>query len=86
VPHLTLLFFGATEDVPEAAKMVAAGTACARVECTAMANLLKRSGDHPGSERPKKSQQQSAEGEPARPWRGTRNSQQLHHKQDGKQH
>jgi hypothetical protein len=28
VPHLTLLFFGATKDVPEAAKMVTAGTAC----------------------------------------------------------
>ena len=26
VPRLTLLFFGATEDVPEAAKMVTAGT------------------------------------------------------------
>ena len=28
VPHLTLLFFGAAKDVPEAAKMVTAGTAC----------------------------------------------------------
>jgi hypothetical protein len=28
VPRLTLLFFGAAEDVPEAAKMVTAGTAC----------------------------------------------------------
>ena len=28
VPHLTLLFFGATKDIPEAAKMVTAGTAC----------------------------------------------------------
>src|ERR1035438_8292576 len=28
VPHLTLLFFGATEDVSETAKMVPAGTAC----------------------------------------------------------
>ena len=28
VPRLTLLFFGATKDVPEAAKMVTAGTAC----------------------------------------------------------
>jgi hypothetical protein len=28
VSRLTLLFFGATKDVPEAAKMVAAGTAC----------------------------------------------------------
>jgi hypothetical protein len=27
VPRLTLLFFGATEDIPEAAKMVTAGTA-----------------------------------------------------------
>jgi len=27
VPRLTLLFFGVTEDVPEAAKMVTAGTA-----------------------------------------------------------
>jgi hypothetical protein len=27
VPRLTLLFFGAAEDVPEAAKMVTAGTA-----------------------------------------------------------
>jgi hypothetical protein len=27
VPRLTLLFFSATEDVPEAAKMVTAGTA-----------------------------------------------------------
>jgi hypothetical protein len=26
VPRLTLLFFGATEDVPEAAEMVTAGT------------------------------------------------------------
>jgi hypothetical protein len=53
VPHLTLLFFGATEDVPEAAKMVAAGTVCLRVECTAMADWLKRSGDHAGSEKTK---------------------------------
>jgi len=28
VPRLTLLFFGAAKDVPEAAKMVTAGTAC----------------------------------------------------------
>jgi hypothetical protein len=28
VPRLTLLFPGATKDVPEAAKMVTAGTAC----------------------------------------------------------
>jgi len=28
VPRLTLLFFGGAEDVPEAAKMVTAGTAC----------------------------------------------------------
>jgi hypothetical protein len=28
VSHLTLLFFGAAKDVPEAAKMVTAGTAC----------------------------------------------------------
>jgi hypothetical protein len=28
VPRLTLLFFGAATDVPEAAKMVTAGTAC----------------------------------------------------------
>ena len=28
VPRLPLLFFGATKDVPEAAKMVTAGTAC----------------------------------------------------------
>jgi hypothetical protein len=27
VPRLTLLFFGAAKDVPEAAKMVTAGTA-----------------------------------------------------------
>jgi hypothetical protein len=27
VPHLTLLFFGAAKDVPEAAKMVTARTA-----------------------------------------------------------
>jgi hypothetical protein len=27
VSHLTLLFFGAAKDVPEAAKMVTAGTA-----------------------------------------------------------
>jgi hypothetical protein len=27
VPHLTLLFFGAAKDGPEAAKMVTAGTA-----------------------------------------------------------
>jgi hypothetical protein len=30
VPRLTLLFFGAAEDVPEAAKMVTAGTALLR--------------------------------------------------------
>ena len=28
VPRLTLLFFNATKDIPEAAKMVTAGTAC----------------------------------------------------------
>ena len=28
MPRLTLLFFGAAKDVPEAAKMVTAGTAC----------------------------------------------------------
>jgi hypothetical protein len=28
VPRLTLLFFGAAKDVPEAAKMVTARTAC----------------------------------------------------------
>jgi hypothetical protein len=28
LPRLTLLFFGAAKDVPEAAKMVTAGTAC----------------------------------------------------------
>src|ERR1039458_8027604 len=28
VPRLMLLFFGAAKDVPEAAKMVTAGTAC----------------------------------------------------------
>jgi hypothetical protein len=28
VPRLTLLFFGAAKDVPEAAKTVTAGTAC----------------------------------------------------------
>jgi hypothetical protein len=28
VLRLTLLFFGVAEDVPEAAKMVTAGTAC----------------------------------------------------------
>jgi hypothetical protein len=28
VPRLTLLFFGAAKDVPEAAEMVTAGTAC----------------------------------------------------------
>jgi len=28
VPRLTLLFFGAAKEVPEAAKMVTAGTAC----------------------------------------------------------
>jgi hypothetical protein len=31
VPRLTLLFFGAAKGVPEAAKMVAAGTACLKV-------------------------------------------------------
>jgi hypothetical protein len=33
VSRLTLLFFGAAKDVPEAAKMVTAGTACLRLEC-----------------------------------------------------
>jgi hypothetical protein len=28
VPRLTLIFFGASKDVPEAAKMVIAGAAC----------------------------------------------------------
>ena len=28
VPRLTLLFFGAAKDIPEAAEMVTAGTAC----------------------------------------------------------
>jgi hypothetical protein len=32
VPRLTLLFFGAAKDVPEAAKMVTAGTACLHFE------------------------------------------------------
>jgi hypothetical protein len=33
VPRLTLLFFGAAKDVPEAARMVTAGTACLHFEC-----------------------------------------------------
>jgi hypothetical protein len=28
VPRLTLLFFGAAKDIPEAAEMVTAGTVC----------------------------------------------------------
>ena len=32
VPRLTLLFFGAAKDVPEAAKMVTAGTACLHLD------------------------------------------------------
>jgi hypothetical protein len=32
VPRLTLLFFGAAKDVPEAAKTVTAGTACLHFE------------------------------------------------------
>jgi hypothetical protein len=32
VPPLTLLFFGAAKDVPEAAKMVTAGTACLHLD------------------------------------------------------
>jgi hypothetical protein len=32
LPRLTLLFFGAAKDVPEAAKMVTAGTACLHLE------------------------------------------------------
>jgi hypothetical protein len=32
VPRLTLLFFGAAKDVPEAAKMVTARTACLHFE------------------------------------------------------
>jgi hypothetical protein len=35
VPRLTLLFFGAAEDVPEAAKMVTAGTAWRHFEMQA---------------------------------------------------
>jgi hypothetical protein len=37
VLRLTLLFFGAAEDVPEAAKMFTAGTACRLLECLQMA-------------------------------------------------
>ena len=33
VPRLTLLFFGAAKDVPEAAKMVTAGTAGLKRAC-----------------------------------------------------
>ena len=32
VSRLTLLFFGAAKDVPEAAKMVTAGTACLHLD------------------------------------------------------
>ena len=35
VPRLTLLFFGAAKDVPEAAKTVTAGTACPHFEAQA---------------------------------------------------
>jgi hypothetical protein len=35
VPRLTLLFFGAAKDVPEAAKMVTAGTVCLHFETQA---------------------------------------------------
>jgi hypothetical protein len=35
VPRLTLLFFGAAKDVPEAAEMVTAGTACLHFEMQA---------------------------------------------------
>src|SRR5664280_1015365 len=35
VPRLTLLFFGAAKDVPEAAKTVTAGTACLHLEAQA---------------------------------------------------
>jgi hypothetical protein len=35
VPRLTLLFFGAAKDFPEAAKMVTAGTHCLHFEMQA---------------------------------------------------
>ena len=44
VPRLTLLFFGAAKDVPEAAKMVTAGTASLRL--TEHANGQIRLGLH----------------------------------------
>jgi hypothetical protein len=44
VPRLTLLFFGAAKDVPEAAKMVTAGTACLHFERQANGQPLPSSG------------------------------------------
>jgi len=65
VPRLTLLFFGETKDVPEAAKMVAAGTACLHFDRKSAAIrglvVVRLFCVNTESERPDKSQQQLAE-------------------------
>src|ERR1039458_8608646 len=44
VPRLTLLFFGAAKDVPEAAKMVTAGTACLHCDVQAKGRRIPSAG------------------------------------------
>jgi hypothetical protein len=44
VPRLTLLFFSAARDVPEAAKMVTAGTACLHINLQTNGQTWRLSG------------------------------------------